>query len=64
MILKSKKVSLSSAQSQSQKRILVPCQNCDHGSHHVSLNRVYELMVKRGVIERYPLVDNNGYMNI
>ncbi|MBJ8006727.1 hypothetical protein [Bacillus cereus] len=54
----------SSDHSQSQKRTLVPCQRCDHGSQYVYLNRVYERMVKRGVIEQYPVVDNNGYMNI
>ncbi|MGA4485341.1 hypothetical protein [Bacillus cereus] len=54
-----------SAQSQSEEKKLVPCQRCDHRSHHVYLNRVYKHMVKRECIdERYPVVDNNGYMNI
>lgn len=54
----------SSAHSQSQRRTSVPCQRCNHGSHYVYLDRVHERMVKRGVIEKYPEVDNNGYMNI
>ncbi|OKO50961.1 hypothetical protein ABH17_026960 (plasmid) [Bacillus toyonensis] len=54
----------SSAHSQSQRRTLAPCQRCGHGIHYVYLDRVYERMVKRGIIERYPVVDNNGYMNI
>jgi hypothetical protein len=54
----------SSAHSQSQRRTSVPCQRCDHGSHFVYLDRVYERMVKRGIIEEYPEVDYSGYMKI
>lgn len=54
----------SGAHSQSQRRTSAPCQRCDHGSHYVYLDRVYERMVKRGIIEKYPEVDDKGYMNI
>lgn len=54
----------SGAHSQSKRRISVPCQRCDHGNHYVYLDRVYELMVKRGLIEKYPEVDNKGYIKI
>ncbi|MGG0657704.1 hypothetical protein [Rummeliibacillus pycnus] len=54
----------SSAHSQSQRRTSVPCQRCDHGSHNVYLDRVYERMVKRGFIEKNPEVDNDGYVKI
>ncbi|RMA96906.1 hypothetical protein, partial [Priestia megaterium] len=54
----------SSAHSQSGRRTSVPCQRCDHGNHYVYLNRVYERMVKRGIIKEYPEVDNKGYINI
>lgn len=53
-----------SAHSQSPVRTLVPCQRCDHGSHYVYLDRVYVRMVKRELIDKYPEVDDNGYMNI
>ncbi|EJR44449.1 hypothetical protein IIM_05138 [Bacillus cereus VD107] len=62
--IKKQKDITSSAQSQSPRRIFSPCQRCNHGSHYVYLHRVYERMVKRGVIEKYPVVDINDYMNI
>ncbi|NKE04656.1 hypothetical protein [Mesobacillus selenatarsenatis] len=54
----------SSAHSQSKRRTSVPCQRCDHGNHYVYLDRVYERMIKRGLIKKYPEVNNSGYMKI
>jgi len=53
-----------SVHSQSPVRTSVPCQRCDHGSHYVYLDRVYVRMVKRELIDKYPEVDDNGYVNI
>ena len=50
-----------SAHSQSQRRISVPCQRCDHGSHYVYLDRVYKRMLKRGIIEEYPELEETSH---
>ena len=54
---KSQKSISYSAHSQSPRRIYAKCQRCNHGSHYVYLDRVYERMVKRGLIEDYPEVE-------
>lgn len=49
--------------SQSERRIIVPCQRCDRGAHKVYLNRVYKRMVDSGIIGTHPELEEVSHGN-